>query len=189
MGSQLFTETAPFSHLSEAAYLVQVVGTGLEPEWPGEEVKARGLTEDIWQLMRNCWRRNPALRMLMEALHSELAGLVEFAELATGSIAEFHFHNFEKRGTIRNFGKDISKGGWFDNIWNVDLTVLPGGGGGRWLPGWFYRLRLGEPIGMRIRIGFESTYCEDFKDWTRRNSCKFPQQGPFRSQLYLYPSL
>ncbi len=111
--------------------MVQVVGAGLEPGWPGEVAEARGLTGDIWQLMRNCWRRDPALRTQLEALRGEIA---ELTESATSSIAEFHFDNFKKKGTIRNFGKDISKGGWFDNNWIVDLSITSGAASGLVLP-------------------------------------------------------
>lgn len=118
--SQLFTEEVPFSHLPEPAYLVEVVGNGSEPAWPGEIAEKRGLTADAWKLMRNCWKRDPSARTDTETLRADIV------ELAIGSIAEISFTNrwfSQTVGRIRRVNIETSKRGWFDNVWNVELHV------------------------------------------------------------------
>ncbi|KLO08369.1 kinase-like protein [Schizopora paradoxa] len=117
---ELFTEKVPFSHLSEPAFLVEVVGRGLEPEWPGEIAEKRGLTAEVWKWMRSCWEREPSARTSTEGLRADIV------ELASGSIAEINFTNrwfAQSVGRIRRVGKETTKRGWFDNAWNVELTV------------------------------------------------------------------
>ena len=101
-------------------FLVEVVGNGLEPEWPGEIAEKRGLTAEVWKWMRSCWEREPSARTNTEGLRADIV------ELATGSIAEIKFTPrwfAESTGRIRRVGKETMKRGWFNNAWNVELTV------------------------------------------------------------------
>jgi len=76
--TQAFTGKLPFfEHRHEAAVMVKVM-QGARPTRPAalnEQDTPRGLTEDIWGLMNDCWERNPANRPTIVQALSRLDAL------------------------------------------------------------------------------------------------------------------
>lgn len=66
---KLFTEEPPFSHLQEAEFIIEVATNGLRPPRPGENTLQRGLSDDVWEIMQNCWRRSAHERLKAKDLH------------------------------------------------------------------------------------------------------------------------
>lgn len=56
--------------------MCKVVYEGLELSRPGKEAEEHGLTDDIWELMRSCWRREPSARLTTSELRNGLSELV-----------------------------------------------------------------------------------------------------------------
>ncbi len=62
---QLFTERVPFSDVLASALPLEIAIRGLEPEWPGSDAEARGLTSGVWKMMKECWKREPSSRTIL----------------------------------------------------------------------------------------------------------------------------
>jgi len=122
--SQLFTEKTPFFNLYCTALPLEVAINGLEPVWPGLEAEARGMTDDIWRLMRSCWRHDPSSRR-----ETILTGLVEFAmcnadseldrEISAG--LKFDSEELKISRKITRMRKSSEYRDWFANVWHVEL--------------------------------------------------------------------
>lgn len=62
---EILTGQAPFHNLVDPeAVLIQLIG-GILPARPSAEVTDRGLSEELWVLMQQCWDRKPEQRPTM----------------------------------------------------------------------------------------------------------------------------
>ncbi|KLO08214.1 kinase-like protein, partial [Schizopora paradoxa] len=115
---ELFTEQVPFYDLAPLALPFEVAVNGLEPSWPGPDAEARGMTPDIWNLMRSCWKRDPSSRS--EVLR------VDLADFAT-SVVEIIRPNprgiddRDVKMLMRKIRGKTDRRGWFRNVWDVEL--------------------------------------------------------------------
>ncbi|KLO08218.1 kinase-like protein, partial [Schizopora paradoxa] len=115
---ELFTEQVPFCDFVTASLPFEIAVNGLTPSWPGPQAEARGLTTDVWVMMRNCWRRDPMSRS--EALRKDLT------QFAT-SVVEIIRPNSRDasagylKALVRKARRKTSKEGWFRNVWDVEV--------------------------------------------------------------------
>lgn len=56
---QIFTEKAPFSDLREPEVMFKVVFSDARPPRPPEPAGNRGLSDEVWSLMQDCWAVRP----------------------------------------------------------------------------------------------------------------------------------
>ncbi|KDQ13937.1 hypothetical protein BOTBODRAFT_33059 [Botryobasidium botryosum FD-172 SS1] len=60
---ELFTKEVPFSCIASDFRLRMMVVRGESPQRPcGDEIKDRGLSDDMWELMLRCWDVDPSQR-------------------------------------------------------------------------------------------------------------------------------
>jgi son of sevenless-like protein len=69
---EIFTDSVPFSHVSNEAFIPLVIRDGPLPTRP-EHVNTRGLSDAMWNLMIQCWQRDPKSRLSM----SEIRGTIQ----------------------------------------------------------------------------------------------------------------
>ncbi|KAF9533346.1 hypothetical protein CPB83DRAFT_845111 [Crepidotus variabilis] len=68
---ELLTGQAPFEGQDDAT-VIQLLKDAKTPERPGRMVTSRGLSPDMWDLMRKCWSSNPEARPSMATVKSKL---------------------------------------------------------------------------------------------------------------------
>jgi serine/threonine protein kinase len=71
---EIFTDSVPFSHVSDEAFLPLVIRDGPLPTRP-EHANTRGLSDAMWNLIEQCWQRDPKSRPSMSDI---LALLVSY---------------------------------------------------------------------------------------------------------------
>ena len=71
---EIFTDNVPFSHVSDEAFIPLVIRDGPLPTRP-EHANTRGLSDAMWNLMNQCWERDPKSRPSMSNI---LALLVSY---------------------------------------------------------------------------------------------------------------
>jgi son of sevenless-like protein len=59
---EIFTDDVPFSHITNDMYIPVVIRDGSLPTRPERNSIARGLSDAMWDLMSQCWQRDPTLR-------------------------------------------------------------------------------------------------------------------------------
>jgi hypothetical protein len=73
---QIFSGTIPFHHISNNYRVTIEIMKGKRP--PRPDVAIEGLTDRTWDLVEECWRRNPTERPsageIVQALRSEMDG-------------------------------------------------------------------------------------------------------------------
>ena len=69
---EIFTDSVPFSHVSNEAFIPLVIRDGPLPTRP-EHANTRGLSDAMWNLMIQCWQRDPKSRLSM----SEIRGTIQ----------------------------------------------------------------------------------------------------------------
>ncbi|KAI0282529.1 hypothetical protein BGY98DRAFT_88392 [Russula aff. rugulosa BPL654] len=69
---EIFTDNVPFSHVSNEAFIPLVIRDGPLPTRP-EHANTRGLSDAMWNLMIQCWQRDPKSRLSM----SEIRGTIQ----------------------------------------------------------------------------------------------------------------
>lgn len=62
---QIFTEKAPFANLREPEVIGKVGFSDGRPSRPPQPAEDRGLTDEVWSLMENCWAVQPGDRPSM----------------------------------------------------------------------------------------------------------------------------
>lgn len=65
---QVFTEAVPFSHLRDGPVLVEVVIHNRRPPRPSEPAMQRGLDDNMWKLMQDCWANSPTDRPRIDGI-------------------------------------------------------------------------------------------------------------------------
>ncbi|KAJ8077723.1 hypothetical protein PM082_002156 [Marasmius tenuissimus] len=72
---ELFTHVHPFPQIKHSLEVMMNVAKGENPERPTEErVVERGLDDKMWQLMTECWNREPSARPGIEEVLASLEG-------------------------------------------------------------------------------------------------------------------
>ena len=69
---EIFTDNVPFSHVSNEAFIPLVIRDGPLPTRP-EHANTRGLSDAMWNLVIQCWQREPKSRPSM----SEIRGTIQ----------------------------------------------------------------------------------------------------------------
>lgn len=64
----------PFSHIQGDAVVQHEVYLGKFPQRPGHDVTARGLSDDLWALMKRCWKK-PQARPSMTEIREKLLSI------------------------------------------------------------------------------------------------------------------
>ncbi len=124
---QLFTERVPFSDVLASAIPLEIAIRGLEPEWPGSDAEARGLTSGVWKMMKECWKREPSSRTILgsdlwETSPISLTGL----RVILGDARTF-CENFPHRQllsgsvVVKESSKASKSAGCLSNVWNIKL--------------------------------------------------------------------
>lgn len=72
---ELMTGEQPYNGIpKEINVALQLVGGHL-PQRPGSSATARGLTDELWTLMQQCWRKEPTARPTMGQIRLSLKDL------------------------------------------------------------------------------------------------------------------
>lgn len=78
---QAFTEDIPFSGLLDMEVILEVAVHGKHPERPaGQAAGVRGLSDDVWNVMKLCWTRQPALRPKIGLVHDIFSNIADQQE-------------------------------------------------------------------------------------------------------------
>ncbi|TDL23524.1 kinase-like protein [Rickenella mellea] len=73
---EIFTGNHPFEDLVQDGSVIIAVLKGDRPARPGEVATQRGLDNQVWQLIENCWMHEPLDRPDMAAVLSQLSELI-----------------------------------------------------------------------------------------------------------------
>ena len=71
---EIFTDSVPFSHVSNEAYIPLVIRDGQLPTRP-EHGSTRGLGDAMWSLMDHCWRRDFKSRPSMSEIRETIQNI------------------------------------------------------------------------------------------------------------------
>lgn len=63
---QVFTGEDPFDVFMQYWEVREAIMAGIRPNRPGPEATERGLSDEVWALMQDCWAQDPRLRPGME---------------------------------------------------------------------------------------------------------------------------
>ncbi|KAI0287928.1 ras guanine nucleotide exchange factor domain-containing protein [Russula brevipes] len=69
---EIFTDNVPFSHVSNEAYIPLLLRDGPLPTRPDHSVTMRGLSDALWDLMNQCWQRDPVSRPSMSQIREAI---------------------------------------------------------------------------------------------------------------------
>jgi len=72
---ELMTGEQPFSELPRDINVTMKLAKGKLPSRPGAIATARGLNDELWALMRQCWSRKPESRPSMAVVKSKIERL------------------------------------------------------------------------------------------------------------------
>jgi len=72
---EVFTDNVPFSHISNEAYIPLVIRDGSLPTRPESDISMRGLSDAMWNLMNQCWKRDPESRPSMPEIREAIQDL------------------------------------------------------------------------------------------------------------------
>lgn len=70
---ELMTGAKPFAYLPRDLMVIRELDQGRLPERPGHEVTQRGLSNDLWNLLRKCWSKKPDSRPSITTVRMKLA--------------------------------------------------------------------------------------------------------------------
>jgi hypothetical protein len=79
---KMYTNDTPLGHIAYADFLGLVVGEDVRPERPDED-EASNLCDEIWELARKCWEKEPLLRPTAESLCETISHLLETRSLVS----------------------------------------------------------------------------------------------------------
>jgi son of sevenless len=71
---EIFTDDVPFSHVSNEAFIPLVIRDGPLPTRP-EHANTRGLDDAMWNLMNQCWQRDPKSRPSMSVIREAVQNI------------------------------------------------------------------------------------------------------------------
>jgi len=72
---EIFTDNVPFSHISNEAFIPLAIRDGPLPTRPDQSITARGLSDAMWDLMNQCWQRNPESRPSMSEIREAIRNM------------------------------------------------------------------------------------------------------------------
>ena len=73
LNPQLMTGEHPFSHIKRTPEVLIRMQRGDRPRRPTDpEIAARGLDDNLWRLLEQCWQEDPAVRPKIEEVLSRL---------------------------------------------------------------------------------------------------------------------
>jgi son of sevenless-like protein len=72
---EIFTDNVPFSHISNEAYIPLVIRDGPLPIRPEQSATMRGLSDAFWNLMNQCWQRDPKSRPSMSIIRETIQNI------------------------------------------------------------------------------------------------------------------
>lgn len=79
--NQVFTEQIPFSNLRDGEVILEVAVRDGRPQRPPEPAETRGLSDEIWKLIQDCWAVQPEDRPNMTAVAAQVEEIREFSLL------------------------------------------------------------------------------------------------------------
>ena len=71
---EIFTDNVPFCHVSNEAFIPLVIRDGPLPTRP-ELTNTRGVSDAIWNLMNQCWQRDPKSRPSMSEIRETIQNI------------------------------------------------------------------------------------------------------------------
>jgi len=71
---EIFTDNVPFSHVSNEAFIPLVIRDGPLPTCQ-EHANTRGLGDPMWNLMNQCWQRDPKPRPSMSQIRETIQNI------------------------------------------------------------------------------------------------------------------
>ena len=72
---EIFTDNVPFSHIPNEANIPLAIFNGSLPARPEQNVTMRGLDDAFWNLMNQCWQRDPKSRPSMSAVRESVQNI------------------------------------------------------------------------------------------------------------------
>ncbi|EMD31572.1 hypothetical protein CERSUDRAFT_162806 [Gelatoporia subvermispora B] len=69
---EIFTGEPPFGRHTRDQQVVVTVSRGVRPSRPGDEVAQRGLSDDMWDLIVQCWQSDPQTRPSMTDVNERI---------------------------------------------------------------------------------------------------------------------
>jgi serine/threonine protein kinase len=76
---ELMTDSEPYAYLKYDAQVIHQVADKhgpILPDRPGEPAISRGLSDELWLIMRNCWQSDPYARPPMSQVKILIDGLL-----------------------------------------------------------------------------------------------------------------
>ena len=71
---EIFTDSVPVSHISNEASISLLIRDGPLPTRP-EHANTRGLSDAMWNLMSQCWQRDPKSRPSMSEIRETIQNI------------------------------------------------------------------------------------------------------------------
>ncbi|KAI0255389.1 hypothetical protein BJV78DRAFT_1279551 [Lactifluus subvellereus] len=72
---EIFTDDVPFSHITNDMFIPVVIRDGSLPTRPEHNAVARGLSDAMWDLMNQCWKRDPTSRPSMTKIREAIQNM------------------------------------------------------------------------------------------------------------------
>lgn len=72
---ELMTAEQPYSNIARDVAVLRELDKGKTPDRPGRLVTSRGLSDELWLLMRKCWNKKPQSRPTIATIRSKLGDL------------------------------------------------------------------------------------------------------------------
>lgn len=69
---EIMTGCQPYSDIPRDIAVLRLLDQGKIPDRPGRLVAQRGLGDELWSLMRNCWNKKPESRPSMTSIIAKL---------------------------------------------------------------------------------------------------------------------
>ena len=73
---EIFTDKPPFSHIQNEIYIPIFIRDGSSPTRPEDDITTKGLTDALWDLMNQCWRREPESRPKMSEIREAIQNML-----------------------------------------------------------------------------------------------------------------
>lgn len=97
---EMYTNDTPLGHIAYADFLGLVVGEDVRPERPDED-DAPKLCDDIWELARKCWVKEPPLRPTAEGVCEIISHLLEARNVVDVNTPSTHVgHDFGSNSDV-----------------------------------------------------------------------------------------
>lgn len=82
---ELMTGEQPFSNIPRDINVLYDLAKGKLPERPGPSATLRGLSDELWMLMRQCWHKKPESRPSMTDIKLKIEQLIGNHETASSA--------------------------------------------------------------------------------------------------------